>query len=124
MGWTITALIIAAIILLIFSMYKNKEAFQKEQREIDIVHMSLMEEIRKLQDEVRLLNIENEILSEKMGFNHDERELTRKLLELYLKNFTMEMIAARLHLEISEVEKLLAPYMSFKNEGSNVANES
>lgn len=124
MGWTLTGLFIVAVILLIFSMYKNKQASNIEQREIDTVYMAIMGELTKLQNEVRFLTIENEILSQKVGLDNDEIQLQRKLLELYKKNFNVEIIAARLKLETSEVEKLLAPYMSLKEEGRKVANES
>ena len=105
-------------------MYKNKQATKIEQREIDTVYMTIMEEITKLQNEIRVLTLENEILSQKVGLSNDERELQRKLLDLYNRNFKVEVMAAKLKLETSEVEKLLAPYTSLKQEGRKVANES
>ncbi|MBD8027197.1 hypothetical protein H9636_11090 [Ureibacillus sp. Re31] len=124
MEWTLTGLIIVAVLLLIYSMYKNKQASKIEQREIDTVYMTIMEEITKLQNEIRVLTLENEILSQKVGLSNDERELQRKLLDLYNRNFKVEVMAAKLKLETSEVEKLLAPYTSLKQEGRKVANES
>ncbi|MEK9198433.1 hypothetical protein ACH0B5_10555 [Ureibacillus sp. 179-F W5.1 NHS] len=124
MEWTLTGLFIVAILLLIYSMYKNKQATKIEQREIDTVYMTIMEEITKLQNEVQILNLENEILSQKAGLSNEERELQRKLLDLYKRNFKVEVMAAKLKLEPSEVEKLLAPYVSLKKEGRKVANES
>lgn len=124
MEWTLTGLIIVAVLLLIYSMYKNKQASKIEQREIDTVYMTIMEEITKLQNEIRVLTLENEILSQKVGLSNDERELQRKLLDLYNRNFKVEVMAAKLKLETSEVEKLLAPYTSLKKEGRKVANES
>lgn len=124
MEWTLIGLFIVAVLLLIFSMYKNKQASKIEQREIDTVYMTIMEEITKLQNEIRVLTMENDILSQKVGLSSEEKELQRKLLDLYMKNFKMEIIAARLKLETSEVENLLAPYMSLKKEGREVANES
>ncbi len=117
MEWTLTGLFIVAILLLIYSMYKNKQATKIEQREIDTVYMTIMEEITKLQNEVQILNLENEILSQKAGLSNEERELQRKLLDLYKRNFKVEVMAAKLKLEPSEVEKLLAPYVSLKKEG-------
>ncbi|RND01346.1 hypothetical protein [Lysinibacillus halotolerans] len=124
MEWTLTGLFIVAILLFIYSMYKNKQATKIEQREIDTVYMTIMEEITKLQNEVQILNLENEILSQKAGLSNEERELQRKLLDLYKRNFKVEVMAAKLKLEPSEVEKLLAPYVSLKKEGRKVANES
>ena len=124
MEWTLTGLFIVAVLLLIYSMYKNKQASKIEQREIDTVYMTIMEEITKLQNEIQVLTIENDMLSQKVGLSNEEIELQRKLIDLYTKNFKMEIIAARLKLETSEVEKMLAPYMSLKNEGRKVANES
>lgn len=124
MEWTLIGLIIVAVLLLIYSMYKNKQASKIEQHEIDTVYMTIMEEITKLQNEIRVLTLENEILSQKVGLSNDERELQRKLLDLYNRNFKVEVMAAKLKLETSEVEKLLAPYTSLKKEGRKVANES
>lgn len=124
MEWTLTGLFIVAVLLLIFSMYKNKQASNIEQREIDTVYMTIMEEINKLQNEIRVLTLDNEILSQKAGLSCEERELRRKLLDLYMKNYKVEVMATKFKLEPSEVEKLLAPYMSLKKEGRKVANES
>ncbi|QCR33464.1 hypothetical protein [Lysinibacillus sp. SGAir0095] len=124
MEWTLTGLFIVAVLLLIYSMYKNKQASKIEQREIDTVYMTIMEEVTKLQNEIRVLTLENEILSQKAGLSNDERELRRKLLDLYKRNFKVEIMAAKFKLETSEVEKLLAPYMPLNKEGRTVANES
>ncbi|HWK23096.1 MAG TPA: hypothetical protein VNS08_08705 [Ureibacillus sp.] len=124
MEWALTGLFIVAVLLFIISMYKNKKSSNIEQREIDTVYMTIMEEVTKLQNDVRMLTLENEILSQKAGLSNDEIELRRKLLELYKKNFNVEVMAARLKLETSEVEKLLAPYKALNKEGRKVANES
>ena len=124
MEWALTGLFIVAVLLLIFSMYKNKQTSKIEQREIDTIYLTIMEEITKLQNQIRVLSIENDILSQKVGLSNEEIELQRKLLDLYMKNFKIEIIAARFKLETTEVEKLLAPFMSLNKEGRKVANES
>ncbi|WP_019156780.1 hypothetical protein [Robertmurraya massiliosenegalensis] len=124
MAWALTGLFIVAAILLIFSMYKNKQASMIKQREIDTVYMSMMEEVNKLQNQIRVLSLENEVISQKAGLSNEERELLRELLDLYKRNYTIEGMASKFKLEPSEVEELLAPFSSSKKEGRKVANES
>ncbi|GIN64396.1 hypothetical protein J27TS8_43890 [Robertmurraya siralis] len=126
MEWALTGLFVAAALLFMFSMYKNKQASKNEQREIDTVYMSMMEEINKLQNQIRDLALENEVFSQKVGLSEEERQLQRELLDLYKRNYTIEGIATKLQLEQVQVEELLAPYMSSKSEGRRGAhaNES
>lgn len=123
MEWALTTLFVVAALLFLFSYFKNKQASNAEQREIDSIYMSMMEEINKLQNQIRSLELESEILSQKAGISSEDRDLLRELLDLFKRNYTIEGIAAKLKLEPTEVETLLAPYKQLKNEGRKVANE-
>lgn len=123
MEWALTTLFVVAALLFLFSYFKNKQASNAEQREIDSIYMSMMEEINKLQNQIRSLELESEILSQKVGISSEDRDLLRELLDLFKRNYTIEGIAAKLKLEPTEVETLLAPYKQLKNEGRKVANE-
>lgn len=124
MEWALITLFVVAALLFIFSYFKNKQASKAEQREIDTIYMSLMEEVNKLQGQIRFLELENEIISQKTGISSEERMLLRELLDLYKRNYTIEGIAGKLKLDQTEVESLLEPYRQSKNEGRKVANES
>jgi Holliday junction resolvasome RuvABC ATP-dependent DNA helicase subunit len=124
MEWALTTLFVVAALLFIFSYFKNKQASKAEQREIDTIYMSMMEEVNKLQGQIRFLELENEIISQKTGISSEERMVLRELLDLYKRNYTIEGIAGKLKLDQSEVKSLLEPYIQTKNEGRKVANES
>lgn len=122
MGWALSALFIVAALLFVFSYYKSKQAAKAEQREIDTVYMSMMEEVNKLQGQIRSLELESEINAQRSGMTKEELHLLREILDLYKRNYTLEGIAAKFDLEQHEVEQLIAPYVT-KNEGRKVANE-
>ncbi|WP_449622449.1 hypothetical protein [Robertmurraya sp. Marseille-Q9965] len=122
MGWALSALFIVAALLFVFSYYKSKQAAKAEQREIDTVYMSMMEEVNKLQGQVRSLELESEINAQRAGMTKEELHLLREILDLYKRNYTLEGIASKFDLQQHEVEQLIAPYVT-KNEGRKVANE-
>ncbi|MDQ0154552.1 hypothetical protein [Robertmurraya andreesenii] len=124
MEWALVALFTIAAVLLIFSYYKNKQAQIVEQREIDTIYMTMMEEIGKLQNQVRSLELESEITAQMTGLAKEDLHLLRESLDLYKRGYTIEGIAGKMKLEQQEVEQLLEPYMSSKSEGRKVANEA
>jgi hypothetical protein len=124
MEWALTTLFIISALLFVYSFYKNKHAAKEEQREIDSIYMSMMEEINKLQNQIRSLELESEISAQKAGLTKKDLTLLRELLDLYKRNYTMEGIASKLKLELKEVEEMLSPFKGSKNEGRKVANES
>lgn len=124
MQWALLALFLVAALLLIFSYIKNIQSSKQEQREIDSIYMSMMEEVTKLQNQIRHLEIEGEIFSEKVGMGKEELLLLRDSLDLYKRGYTIEGIAGKMKVDAEEVEQLLAPYMNVKNEGRKIENES
>lgn len=119
----LVVLFVVAALLLLVSFYKNKQAVKVEQREIDTVYMSMMEEITKLQNQIRSLELDAEITAQAVGISRDNQLLLRELLDLYKRGYTVEGIASKLNLDQEEVAELLAPYKTSKNEGRKVANE-
>ncbi|MCM3585865.1 hypothetical protein M3182_08925 [Mesobacillus maritimus] len=127
MEWAIAILFGTAAVLLIVSFVKTKQSSQVEQREIDTVYVSLMEEINKLQEQLRNVELDAEITAQEaqiIGIHTKERVLLRELLDLYKRGYTMEGIAEKTQLNEKEVEYLLAPYMAAKSERRKVANDS
>jgi Holliday junction resolvasome RuvABC ATP-dependent DNA helicase subunit len=123
MVWALSALFIVAALLFLYSYYSSKRAQKAEQREIDTVYISMMEEVNKLQSKIRNLELESEINAQRAGMTKEDLHLLREILDLYKRNYTLEGIATKFQLEKQEVEQLIAPYMT-KNEGRKVANES
>ncbi len=126
MEWALAILFSTAVILLIVSFIKAKNSSKLEQREIDSVYVSLMEEVNKLQEQLRAVELDAEITAQEarvLGVNSKERVLLRELLDLYKRGYTLEGIADKTQLNEKEVEYLLAPYMTSKIERRKVANE-
>lgn len=126
MEWALAILFSTAVILLIVSFIKARNSSKVEQREIDSVYVSLMEEVNKLQEQLRTVELDAEITAQEarvIGANSKERVLLRELLDLYKRGYTLEGIADKTQLNEKEVEYLLAPYMALKNERRKVANE-
>ena len=112
-----------AVVLLILSFVKSKQAAKAKQREIDTVYVSLMEEINKLQTHIRNVELDEEITAQVAGISAEERSLLREILDLYKRGYSMEGIAANVNLSENEVKRLLAPYMKPKAERRKVAND-
>ncbi|MBY0098597.1 hypothetical protein [Mesobacillus maritimus] len=127
MEWALGILFGTAVILLIVSFIKTGQAKKVEQREIDAVYVSLMEEMNKLQEQLRVVELDAEITAQEariLGINSKERILLRELLDLYKRGYTLEGMAAQTQLNEKEIEYLLAPYKASKIERRKVANES
>ncbi|MFB6467048.1 hypothetical protein ACE38V_09500 [Cytobacillus sp. Hz8] len=120
-GWTLAILFGISAVLLIFSLVKFKQSSGHEQREIDSIYFSMMEETSKLQNHIRNLELDVEILSQKADnkvISSEERLLMRELLDLYKRGYSFKSIATEKQLDEHEVELLLAPYKSSKKERS------
>jgi DNA-binding NarL/FixJ family response regulator len=126
MAWAFAILFGIAALLLIFSLLKIKQTSIKEQREMDALHVSLMNEIKQLQQQVRNMELDIEIIVQKTGIESltlEERTLIRDILDLYRRGYSYASIAAQKNLSEKEVEQLIAPYQSSsKAERSNEEN--
>lgn len=124
MGLALIALFFIAALLFVFSYYKSRQASKVEQREIDTIYMSLMEEVNKLQAQIRNMEIENEILIQRAGIEKEELIVLRDSLDLYKRGYTLEGIAGKMELDLQTVEQMISPYMTGKSEGRKGTNES
>ncbi|MEM5593058.1 hypothetical protein AAHH67_17025 [Niallia circulans] len=97
MEWTLAILFIAAAILLITSVIKAKQTSKSEQREIDVIHLSVMEEIAQLQKQIRHLELDIEILEKQTGVQlaSKDRMVLREVLDLHRRKYSVETIAAQ-----------------------------
>jgi hypothetical protein len=127
MEWALAIIFSVAILLLLASYFRMRKTSKAEQREIDSVYVSLMEEVNKLQEQIRILELDAEISAYEakiIEIDSKERLLLRELLDFYKRGYTIEGIADKVQLNENEINYLLAPYMSSKAERRNVANES
>ncbi|MEH7180361.1 hypothetical protein [Neobacillus vireti] len=124
MEWTLTGLIVISALLLVFSLVKSYRDSKAQHKQIDLVHVSLMKEINSMQDTIRDIELDIEVVMKEAGIqlSTDEKLLMREVIDLYRRNYSIESIAEKKQVTENEVEELLAPYLKAKDEGGLAAN--
>jgi len=125
MEWTIALLFAAAVVLLILSFSKNNQQSKSFEKQLEETTFTYMEEINKLQEQVRNLELDSEIIAVQAGLlnGSGQRILHREILDLYKRGYSAESIALKKQLSVDEIEQLLSPFKQLSNEGSNVAHD-
>lgn len=126
MEWALTVLFCAAILLLILSYVKTKQVSKKADREMEEVSFTFMDELTKLQQQIRNLEIDAEIRDLEDGITEStskHRLLLREVLDLHKRGYSNESIAMKIRLTPNEVEKLLIPFTENRSERRKVAND-
>jgi hypothetical protein len=126
MEWAIALLFAAAVVLLILSFSKNNQTSKSFERQLEETTFTYMEEINKLQEQIRNMELDFEIIAVQAGFMNgsgQQRILYREILDLYKRGYSAESIALKKQLSVDETEQLLSPFKQLSNEGSNVAHD-
>lgn len=125
MEWTLAVLFVLAAVLLIISISKTFQASRAEHKRIDLAHIAVMKEINDLQESVRGIELEIEVVLKETGVELSTEKLVflREILDLYKRNYSIESIAEKKQVPESEIKQLLAPYQSSKAGRGNVAHE-
>ncbi|WP_102273159.1 hypothetical protein [Cytobacillus massiliigabonensis] len=126
MGWMLGILFAAAIVLLILSFLQTKQSAAKLEQHIDQVSFSLMDEVNQLQQQIRNVEFDTEIIVHETGILADSpehRTLLKEMLDLQKRGYSFESIAAEKQLTIEEVENFLSPFIKTRDERSNDGNE-
>lgn len=126
MGWMLGIIFVAAIVLLILSFLQTKQSEAKLEQHIDQVSFSLMNEVNQLQQQIRNVEFDTEIIVHETGILADSpehRTLLKEMLDLHKRGYSFESIATEKQLTIEEVENFLSPYIKTKDERSTDVNE-
>ena len=126
MEWTIALLFAAAVVLLILSYSKNNQASKSFEKQLEETTFTYMEEINKLQEQIRNMELDVEIIAVQAGFMNgsgEQRILYREILDLYKRGYSAESIALKKQLSVDEIEQLLSPFKQLSNEGSYGADD-
>ena len=126
MEWAIALLFAAAVVLLILSFSKNNQQSKSFEKQLEETTFTYMEEINKLQEQIRNLELDCEIIAVQAGFvngSGQQRILYREILDLYKRGYSAESIALKKQLSADEIEQLLSPFKQLSDEGSNVAHD-
>lgn len=124
MEWTLFGLFLISAILLGFSLVKSYRDSKAEKKQIDLVHVSIMKEINSIQDSIRDIELDIEVVINEAGIqlSADEKLFLREVIDLYRRNYSIESIAEKKEVPETEIEQLLSPYLKIKDEGGLVAN--
>jgi hypothetical protein len=124
MEWTLFGLFLLSAILLGFSLFKSYRDSKVEKKQIDLVHVSIMKEINSIQDSIRDIELDIEVVIKESGIqlSADEKLFMREVIDLYRRNYSIESIAEKKEVPEIEIEQLLTPYLKVKDEGGLVAN--
>ncbi|WP_026673263.1 hypothetical protein [Alkalihalobacterium bogoriense] len=125
MVWVLTFLFVSAIVLLAVSYVKMKQSKTEEQHHIEQVSISMTEELLKVQEQLRKIELDAEITAQEAEVSTGEqRQLIRDVLDLHRRGYSFESIANEKQRSVPEIELMLAPYVQHKNERRKVANDS
>lgn len=125
MGWTLAGLFAISALLLAFSMIKSFQASKAEHKRIDMAHISVMKEINEIQDSIRNIELDLEVMMKESGMQLSTSEMVfmREILDLFKRNYSIESIAAKKQVPESDIRQFLAPYLAQAEERGKVANE-
>ena len=125
MEWAIALLFAAAVVLLILSFSKNNQQSKSFEKQLEETTFTYMEEINKLQEQIRNLELDSEIIAVQAGLlnGSGQRILHREILDLYKRGYSAESIALKKQLSVDEIEQLLSPFKQLSDEGSYVADD-
>jgi predicted RNA methylase len=125
MGWTLAILFAISALLLIFSILRTVQASNAEKKRIDLVHISLMKDIDNLKDSLRNIELETEVIMQEAGMQLSRKDVVfmREVLDLYKRNYSIASIAEKQQVSVEEIEQMLAPYLTSKDERRKAANE-
>ena len=125
MLWTLAGLFGVSIILLVISIMRTSKKTKAQHNQIDMVHISTMKEINAIQDSIRNIELDLEVVRKEAGvqLSSEEKILMREVLDLANRNYSTESIAEMKQVSQEKIEQMLAPYQTLK-EGRKVANEN
>ncbi|MFS0777219.1 hypothetical protein ABC255_14620 [Neobacillus sp. 3P2-tot-E-2] len=124
MEWTLFGLFLLSALLLVFSIVKTYRDSKAEKKQIDLVHVSMMKEINSIQDSIRDIELDIEVVTKEAGLqlSAEQKLFMREVIDLYRRNYSIESIAEMKEVPAIEIEQLLTPYLKIKDEGGLVAN--
>jgi Holliday junction resolvasome RuvABC ATP-dependent DNA helicase subunit len=124
MEWVLAGLFALSVLLLIMSFVSFRKASEARQKEIDMLHITNMNEINELRDMIANIEHDIDIVINKAGIelSTEERKFLRKLLDLHKRKYSIETIAKKMRMPENEIRKILAPYITSKGERRKAAN--
>lgn len=126
MEGALSILLGVAVLLLLVSFVKAKKTDKIKKTEMEQHSISIMKEIQQLQQQIRDLELDNEITAQEAGVRSTllkQRALLRQAIELQRRGYSFESIAEKTKMTESEVQLMLSPYIVLQGERRRVAND-
>ncbi|MEH7075953.1 hypothetical protein [Neobacillus drentensis] len=125
MEWTLILLIAISAVLLIVSIISNRNAEKQKHKEIDLVHVAVMKDINSVNEQIRNLELDIEVITKEAGVQMTPEEMVfkREVLDLYKRKYSIETIAQKTQVSENEIHQFLSPYLAAKDERSKIAHE-
>lgn len=125
MAWAIAVLLGAAVLLLIFSTVKSQQSAKNAEQQIEEITFTFTNELKKLQQQIRNLELDAEITAVETGLQPEfieHRQLLRDLLDMQKRGYSIDSIAANKQMSQTEIEHMLSPFIEQKNERRKVVH--
>ena len=125
MEWAIVILLGAAVVLLILSVSISKKESEKQQNDNEMLTASMMKEVSDLQEQIRKLELDLEIIAEEANLKstEEDRLLMREVLDLHRRKYSLGTIAAKTSLTEDELERMIAPFKKAKVKRGNLTDD-
>jgi hypothetical protein len=126
MEWALAILFGIAALLLILSIFKTRQLAKEKQQKMDSSYFSVMEELDKLQEKIRNIELDGEITAHGIGIQEispKERVLLREILDLFKRGYSTQSISQKKNVSEYEVEHMLEPFKINKSGRGQVAND-
>ncbi|MFD1737439.1 hypothetical protein ACFSCX_12825 [Bacillus salitolerans] len=123
MEWAFGILLGTGSLLLVFSFLQNKRMERSEQRRLDTMYLGCMEEIDKLQKQIKTIQLDSEITAQEIGISPKDRLMLRDILDLYKRGYSTDSIAEKMKINKIDVQEILTPFMSPDEERRKISNE-
>lgn len=121
MEWVFAILLGVAVLLLILSFFISNKTKNGQQEEQNAYYASLMKEMKDLQEQFQMLQLDYEIISQEANLysSAEERMTKRKILDMHRRKYSIQSIAEKTNLTENEVKDFLEAYIQPKNKGKD-----
>lgn len=126
MEWILAGLFALSALLLIISFVSSRKDSKARQEELDILHITNMNEINQLRDMISNIEHDIDIIINKAGIQlpAQERRFLREVLDLYKRKYSIDSIARKTQMPENEIRQIIDTYITPKSERRKVANEN
>ncbi|MFD1706619.1 hypothetical protein ACFSCZ_07605 [Siminovitchia sediminis] len=123
MEWTLGGLFAASIVLLVISGLRERRNQKKTQTEMDMMHITTMNEMKDVREELRRIELDMDIFKKASGIQLSGEEITfiREVLDLYHRKYSIVNIAEQKQASEEQIRRIISTYTETNQERRKVA---